>query len=106
MNSYQGTQTELDIPAIIGDTQVVHLAARAFEGASLERVIIPEGVHCIRDRTFGNCAQLREITIPPSVVNIVSTAFDGCPADMLIICKEDSAAHKFAVSKGYSFRLY
>ena len=103
LNGYRGNETDLVVPAEIGGVKVKHLADNVFEGnAYLERVVLPEDIHCIRNRTFGGCAALREITIPGDVRTLIDTAFEGCPDDLLIICKEGSLAHTFAEGKGYA----
>ena len=104
LNRYHGTETDLLIPAAIDGVRVRHLAAGAFEGASFERVEISQGVDCLRDRTFADCAQLRKIVIPPSVIWFFDNPFEGT-SGFVIVCKERSEAHKYAVRKGYAFEF-
>ncbi len=59
----------------------------AFEGISAERVVIPDGCKKICANAFGNCRNLREITIPASVTEIDEHAFDGCVG---VLCVTDS----------------
>ena len=51
----------------------------AFEGcASLERVVVPDGVASIKGSTFSKCSKLKSVTIPKSVTSIRSKAFYLC----------------------------
>lgn len=47
-------------------------------GGLAEKVIIPNGVSNIKDRTFINCASLKSVTLPSSVTSIGTKAFSGC----------------------------
>lgn len=66
--------TILTIPGnvVLEDTEVFTICP------NLTEVIIMDGVAMIPPCTFGGCMSLQSITIPQSVVNIDSTAFDGC----------------------------
>lgn len=44
---------------------------------AVRKVIIPEGVETIGYRAFGSCSNLTEITLPSTIKNIESEAFEG-----------------------------
>jgi len=102
---YNGTATDIVIPRVIDGALVNHLTSKAFFGSNLTSAVISQGIDCIQSKTFGDCAQLQTVTIPPSVGWLVDDAFEGCSADLIIICKEDSTAHTFALGKGYDVQL-
>lgn len=55
------------------------LYAGAFSGiASLQNVVLAEGVTRIPDRAFENCRMLKMLHIPESVDSLGNYAFDGC----------------------------
>jgi len=47
---------------------------------------------------------LNEIYIPSSVGMIEDNAFKGCPS-VVIVCRENSFAHKYAADNDIMFRL-
>ena len=102
---YNGTAMDLVIPSVIDGISIHHLSSRAFFGLGLTSVVIPQGVHCIQSKTFGDCAQLQTVAIPPSVTSIRDDAFEGCSPSLIIICETGSNAHNFALSKGYAVQL-
>jgi len=93
------------VPATIGGVAVKHLEAGCFEGSPVERVIISPGIDCIRSRTFANCPQLKQITIPDSVVWIVDDAFRGRDDKLLIICGSNSEAFRFSGRNGIQVQV-
>ncbi len=53
----------------------------SFEGrGDVESVFVPDGVTCIGDCAFKNCAALKSVWISGSVRTIGSSAFEGCTA--------------------------
>lgn len=70
--------SEVVIPRTYNGTDVVHINQKAFEGASIESVIIPDTITIIGARVFRDCANLTEVEIPDSVTNISSYAFRDC----------------------------
>ena len=105
ITKYNGTATDLVIPGVIDGVPVHHLSSKAFFGLSLTNVVIPEGVDCIQNQAFGACVQLQTVAIPPSVVIIKDDAFEGCSDDLIVVCRENSKAHTFAVAKGYAVQF-
>lgn len=73
---------------------------------SLEHVVLPEGVKMIEHWAFCDCPELKEITIPASVTFMGDAIFDACSDDLVIICKEGSVAHNYAIDYNIDFRFY
>jgi len=105
ITKYHGTATDLVIPSVIDGAAVCHLSPKAFFGLALTSVVVPQSIHCIQSKTFGDCAQLQTVTIPPSVVVLRDDAFEGCNASLIIICEAGSTAHDFALDNGYAVQL-
>ena len=59
-------------------TDVTAIGKKAFFGASLESVIIPNTVTTIGARAFASCWSLTSVTIPSSVTTIHESAFYDC----------------------------
>lgn len=49
-----------------------------------------------------DCSSLKQVTLPISVKNIHSNAFDGCPSTLYFNCPDFSGGAVFAESKGYT----
>ena len=67
----------------VGQTFVIpdnvrHIMMKAFNGAAIGGVILPEGLETIYDAAFAGCGVLKEVVIPSSVQAIYSEAFKGC----------------------------
>ena len=71
---------------------------------NLTIVTMAEGVTHISMNAFAGCKNLKEIHIPPTVGMIEDNAFKGCP-EAVIICRENTFAHKFAIDNDIKFRL-
>lgn len=80
------------------------IEAGAFEGATAEEIILPEGTVSIGARAFANCKNLLAVHIPESVSEIAKDAFTGC-GNLKIICAENSAAHRYARTYGIACQL-
>ena len=62
------TVTEANIPSYISNVKVKSIGDYAFQNcASLENVIIPDGVSSIGDQAFYGCKKLKSITMPNSL---------------------------------------
>lgn len=69
---------DLDLQAEAGTAPVTVIAPRAFEGAALRRVILPEGLRQIGEMAFSGCARLTGLSIPGSVERVGTLAFAKC----------------------------
>ena len=72
--SYTGTNSSIDIPAIIDGVPVMIIGERAFRKKGLESVIIPDSVVSIERYSFAS-NKLTSIIIPDSVTFIGKEAF-------------------------------
>jgi hypothetical protein len=78
--------------------------AYGFNGEIPETIELKEGALSIADGAFFNAYNLRNITIPESVIHIGEDAFSGYDADELTIHGyEGSCAETFAEDKGIDF---
>jgi len=86
------------------------LGYQVFSGcSSLTEIVIPESVNWIKSGAFSACWNLERITIPDSVVVIDELALsshrpEGCKKTV-IRCRENSAAHRYALKNDYDFEL-
>jgi len=71
--------TEIDIPSEIEGLPVTIIGYKAFyNNDNLKNVTIPDSVISIEDHSFGTCDGLKSITIPDSVISIGEGSFSGC----------------------------
>ena len=68
-----------------------------FRCASLENVTIAEGVEKIGQDSFDGCESLKRVVIPESVKILDECHIQNNP-DLVIVCKENSAAHKYCIN--------
>jgi len=54
------------------------IPAYLFYRASIEEIVVPESVTCIRARAFGMNSSLKSVTLPSHLVSIEERAFAGC----------------------------
>lgn len=101
ITKYNGSSTVADIPSRIDGKNVVCIGESAFDGSSVQSVIIPDTVTKIDWFAFRACTQLVEITIPASVKTIEYGAFDYAKKTFVVKCQKDSYAHAYARSWGY-----
>jgi hypothetical protein len=71
---YNGTATDVVIPANLGITEI---GERAFANTKITSVAIPAGITAIGDKAFAGCS-LTSITIPASVAVIGNYVFVNC----------------------------
>ncbi len=77
---YDGYDTVLNIPAVLGGYTVTSIEREAFSnGDKLERVVIPATVTYIGRYAFYYCVNLESVTIPNGVTYIDDHAFENCP---------------------------
>lgn len=55
-----------------------------FEGSVLEEIVLPEGLEKIMYYALADCANLKSVKIPSSVVSISSSAFENCGVESVI----------------------
>lgn len=79
--SYTGTNETVRIPAYYDGLRVTGIADYAFgEGSYVKKVIIPDGVIEIGEKTFFGCDTLEELSISGTVSAISTKAFNTCVA--------------------------
>ena len=105
ITGYEGNAALLSIPDTLDGYPVISIGERAFEGASITAVILPEGIHDVGWFAFYNCQNLINITIPQSVCSIGYAVFDGCGA-LTVYCPADSYAERYARSYGLSYVIH
>lgn len=116
--------TELVIPEQIDGYKVTAIGmlvddatyAPAFENCTtLEKVILPEGIKTIGFGAFFNCKSLKSIYIPKTVETIGELVFSQgdweeneesyTNLDIIIYCRKNSAAYRWAVENDFSVVL-
>ena len=100
---YTATCTVTVVPVLTLPSGLVEIDEEAFAGSAAVVVVIPQGCEEIGARAFADCANLTDIYIPASVLTISRTAFNGCPADLVIHGASGSVAQSFANARGYTF---
>ena len=80
LESYDGSETQLEIPAVIGDMEITTIGWGAFAGNdTITSVVIPEGVAIIDGTAFEDCVNLETVVFPESLMAIGAYAFRNCP---------------------------
>lgn len=77
--TWNGSDTELTVPAEINGIPVKDIGSCFNDNTSLTSVTLPESVTTIEDYAFSDCTYLETI-IAPGVTAIEQNAFDGCTA--------------------------
>lgn len=79
ITGYEGSDTDLVIPADLGGLKVDEIADNAFyQNHNITSVTIENGITEIGDKAFYNCTALTKVTIPDSVEEIGDSAFSYC----------------------------
>ena len=79
ITSYNGTESNLNIPTTYSNLPIVGIDKQAFSGNSfLENVTIPDSILTIGNNAFDNCTLLKNITFGSNVTSIGDMAFYGC----------------------------
>lgn len=74
------------------ETSMTEIPFACFKGSKLEKINFPRSITTINKFAFANCDNLTEISIPPTISNIWSYAFDGPNWRMLSISIEQSSS--------------
>ena len=90
----RGAGIQVRLPASLSQ-----IGDEAFENTGIGYVEIPEGVRSIGNRAFADCAELKYIRIPDSVISIAPDAFDGSP-QVVFLTQEGSTAADYAQLHG------
>lgn len=81
ITGYNGTDTDLNIPATLDNYVVSAIADHAFEANwDLTNVTLPHGLTEIGESAFMDCGSLTTINVPETVAQIDRAAFAGCSA--------------------------
>lgn len=99
--------------------------SRVFSGSGVRSAVLPSGLTSIGDFEFEGCTALTSVSLPSGLLSIGKNAFSGCsslerlelprsvsyigsgaiPSGCVIYCYENTYAHSFAKSGGYTYRL-
>ncbi|MBQ7098455.1 MAG: leucine-rich repeat protein [Oscillospiraceae bacterium] len=91
--TYNGTATEVTVPATIDGLRVTELGwglGSCFSAVSdtMTSVTIEDGIPLINNAAFKNCTALTDVSIPASVTTIGFSAFEGCTSLSEVIFNE------------------
>ena len=91
--SYNGTATEITVPATIDGLPVTELGwglGSCFSGVAntLKSVTIEDGIPLINNSAFKNCTALTKMEIPSSVTFLGFSVFEGCTSLSEVIFNE------------------
>jgi hypothetical protein len=77
---YEGSATQVRIPATIEGIPVREIGQQAFEFKQndITSVVIPDGITIIRSRAFYWCSKLTSVTLPNTLIRIEENAFRLC----------------------------
>ena len=80
LGNYTGNEKELTIPSTIDGKTVFALETNLLkDNENVTKVIIPEGITEIQDRTFNSCPNLEEIVLPSSIEYLSYNWVYDCP---------------------------
>ncbi|MCH5324151.1 MAG: fibronectin type III domain-containing protein [Eubacterium sp.] len=79
ISGYNGTDTSLEIPSVLGGKQVSAIGSQAFyRCSSITDITVPDGVKSIGSYAFEYCSKLEWIALPDSLTEIGVYAFMYC----------------------------
>ncbi len=78
LTKYKGDSTIVDIPENIDGYKVVSLGSTFQSNTAITEVTIPSSITEIPSRAFENCTSLSKVSMDDSVITLKSRAFYGC----------------------------
>ena len=102
ITGYKGNAAILNVPSTLDGHPVGAIGERAFEGAALTAILLPQGVESIGWFAFYGCEGLISVSLPESVSLIGYAVFDGCPK-VTVFCPANSYAQRYVQSYGIAF---
>lgn len=104
--TYSGNKKAIILPEMIEGYPVHQIAGYAFiQQYQLEQVVIPEGYTGMGFAVFQACVNLKEVTLPESLVEMYEGIFNGAP-NVVLKVKEGSYAHTYAQQYGLNYEFY
>ena len=110
LNGYKATITAINtdkesisIPAVIDGHAVVGIGSNVLNSSKVKKIVLEDGIETLDWFSFKGCSSLSSISIPASVTSIGYGSFDGTPKSLVIECKKDSFAMKYAQSYGLKY---
>ena len=87
--------------------QLRTIGRSAFYGCNnLTEVILAENLEKVGSYAFAWCQNLKDVYLPATLTKIPDELFGyQKPTDLILHCKEGSAAHEYAVRFGYQVKL-
>ncbi len=105
ITAYNGTETNVSVPAEIESNPVTAIGDYAFDGCtSLERIVLPEGITSIGSYAFNGCTSLKSITIAASVTNIGRNDFISAN-NITVRVHANSPAHIWCVGNNVRYEF-
>ena len=101
VTGYRGDTAFVQVPDTLDGYPVVKIGQRAFEGADVTVVELPESVTEVDWFAFYGCAKLLYVTLPAGVERMGYAVFDECPR-VTVLCSPGSYAEQYAKSYGLS----
>lgn len=92
--SQNSSLRELEIPS-----KVTFIGSYAFEQSGIRKIVIPEGVTSIGEKTFYKCNALTSVQLPETITEIGEYAFESCNE-----LKEIKIPEKLKVINNYVFK--
>lgn len=79
ITGYNGTDTDLTIPATLNSLPVAKIDDEAFyQNHNITSVTIEDGIESIGEKAFYNCTGLKSVVVPDSVTEMGNSAFSYC----------------------------
>lgn len=101
VTGYRGATAFVQVPDTLDGYPVTGIGQRAFEGADVTVVELPESVKTVDWFAFYGCDKLLYVSLPVGVERMGYAVFDECP-NVTVLCEADSYAERYAKSYGLS----